>query len=258
MLQLAGVLALIGIVRLAFVDNRHPQISAVCLFVFLVCIAATPALWDTSLPHDSLPDPPSQTPPPTTLVNPPELPPDKITYIIARCADICSRRGIGRRAFDGRRARKSAPVKDPDRNFADDRAHADPFRTRENRSDALFRWLSDLGAEGRSGDDATPTPKGSRQSFPRGRICSRTGKPFRCARRKAPAWQWRGSALRTTRDRKDPDGNVSRSGRRGPGSWTPTVDALVLVECWKKALRRVSDGRPGRIPAEPYSTFSQA
>lgn len=69
MLQLAGVFALIAIVRLALGNPRHPRTAAACLLVFLVCIAATRALWDTSLPHDPPPDPAFQTPPPTTMAN---------------------------------------------------------------------------------------------------------------------------------------------------------------------------------------------
>ncbi len=75
MLQLAGLLTLIAEVRLTLGHPRHPRIAATFLVAFLVCIATTRALWDTSVPNDPLPEPTTQTPPPTSTANQPNIAP---------------------------------------------------------------------------------------------------------------------------------------------------------------------------------------
>jgi hypothetical protein len=74
-LQLAGLFTLIAIARLALGHPRHPRIAAALLVALLASIAATRALWDTSLPHDPQPAPTIQTPPPTIMANPQRTPP---------------------------------------------------------------------------------------------------------------------------------------------------------------------------------------
>ncbi len=74
-LQLAGLFTLIAIARLALGHPRHPRIAAALLVALLASIAATRALWDTSLPHDPQPAPTIQTPPPTITANPPRTSP---------------------------------------------------------------------------------------------------------------------------------------------------------------------------------------
>ena len=74
-LQLAGLFTLIAIARLALGHPRHPRTAAALLAAFAVSIAATRALWDTSLPHDPQPNPTTQAPPPTSMANPPRTAP---------------------------------------------------------------------------------------------------------------------------------------------------------------------------------------
>jgi hypothetical protein len=86
-LQLAGILTLIAIVRFALGHPRNPRIAAAFLVAFLVCIATTRALWDTSLPNDPLPEPTTQTPPPTTMATRPNTPLDKIPHVMTRARE---------------------------------------------------------------------------------------------------------------------------------------------------------------------------
>lgn len=74
-LQIAGPLTLIATARLALGHPRHPRLAAALLAAFLVSIITTRALWDTSLPHDPPSNQTTQTPPPTSMANPPRTAP---------------------------------------------------------------------------------------------------------------------------------------------------------------------------------------
>lgn len=70
-LFVAGVIALVATVRLVCYQPRHPRLGLALLCALIGSVAATRALWDTSLPH--LPSPnlaASQSPPPTMMTTP--------------------------------------------------------------------------------------------------------------------------------------------------------------------------------------------